>query len=314
MQDLYSILGVSRRANSAQIKAAYRLKAKLFHPDLHASDKEAEKRIQEINYAYTILRKPRARTAYDRKLGILRMRTRRRWGAIATAALASFTITMTTISLMWRREAGNPPLAGYQASVQHNSARERSLIAETPEGHAITALVEARRHHEVASSGELTSVPADPRPGKTEIADIAPPHLQTERPVVPRPASVQEPAPQTNSTGTEKLDQNSARSIKVLSSSGESDSVGKSSPSDFAMSGDKSGMKRRDTADINTNDVKISNMKLPETNMPGSAQMAAKLQATSRTNVEQASLENRNTCSKSQSCSRAVPPLFGVGF
>jgi hypothetical protein len=103
------------------------------------------------------------------------------------------------------------------------------------------------------------------------------------------------------------------QSVKDLSSSSESDSVGKSSPSDFAMSGDKSDTKRRDTRDRNTNDVKISDMKLPEAKMPGSAQMAANLQATSRTNVEQASLENRNTCSESRSCSRESP-LFGVGF
>jgi DnaJ-domain-containing protein 1 len=278
MQDLYSILGVSRRANSAQIKAAYRLKAKLSHPDLHASDKEAEKRIQEINHAYTVLSNPKARAAYNFKLAILRMRARRRWSATAAAALAGFTIMMTTISLMWRREVGNPPLAGYQASQQNNSARDRSPIAETPESHANTTL-ETRHHKEVASSGELTSIPADQKRGKTEIAAILPPRLQTEEPAVPPPASVQEAAPQANSTGTEKL-----------------------------------GQKRRDTRDINTNDVKTSDMKLPETKTLERARMAAKLQPTSRTNFERASLENRNTCSNSRSCSREVPPLFGVGF
>jgi hypothetical protein len=312
MQDLYSILGVSRRANSAQIKAAYRLKAKLSHPDLHADDREAEKRIQEINDAYTILSEPEARAAYDFKLAILRMRARRRWGATATAVLVGFTITMTTISLMRRREAGNPTLADYQASLQHNSARDRSLIVETPEGHANTTQ-EAQLRNEVVPASELTSIPADPRPAKTEIAAILPPHFQTEQLTVPPPASAQEAGNQSNGIGTEKLDQNSAQTVKVLSSSGESDS-GKSSPSPFAMSGDKRDMKRRDTRDVNTSDVKISGLKQPETKMLARVPMAAKLQATSRTNVEQASLENRKSCSESRSCSRDVPPLFGVGF
>jgi hypothetical protein len=313
MQDHYSILGVSRRANSAQIKAAYRLKAKLSHPDLHAGDKEAEKRIQEINDAYTILSEPEARTAYDLKLAILRMRARRRWGATATAVLVGFTITMTTVSLIRRREAGNPPLADYRASLQHNSARDRSLIVETPEGHATTPH-EARRRSEVVPSRELTSISADQRPGKTEMAAILPPHFETEQLTVPPSAPVQEAGHQTNSTGTEKLDQNGAQTVKVLSSSGESDRVGKSSPSAFAMSDDKRDMKRRDTRDVNTNDVRISGAKLSETKTMGRAPMAAKLQPRSRANIEQASLENRNNCSESRSCSRDVPPLFGVGF
>jgi hypothetical protein len=113
---------------------------------------------------------------------------------------------------------------------------------------------------------------------------------------------------------TEMLDEDSARLVKVLSSSVESDSVGKSSRSDFARSDDNRDMKRRDTQDRDTTDVKISNTKLPEPKVPRRARIAAKLQATSPTTFEQASLENRNTCSVSQSCSRDAPPLFGVGF
>src|SRR5262249_4952491 len=121
----------------------------------------------------------------------------------------------------------------------------------------------------------------------------------------PPQASVQEAAPQTNGTGTEERDQKITQSVKVLSSSGESGGVGELA----AVSGDKSDTKRRDTRDISANDVKISDMKMLER-----ARMAAKLQATSRTKFEKASLENRNSCSESRSCSRDVPPLFGVGY
>jgi hypothetical protein len=110
------------------------------------------------------------------------------------------------------------------------------------------------------------------------------------------------------------LDRESAQLVKVLSSSEESDGVGKSSPADLATSDNKRDMKRRDTQDTDTNDVKISNTKLPETKMPRKPRIAARLQATRRVTFEHASLESGNTCSESQSCSRDVPPLFGVGF
>lgn len=52
MRDPYEILGVSRDASEDDIAQAYRKLAKKYHPDLNPGDKEAEKRMQEINAAY----------------------------------------------------------------------------------------------------------------------------------------------------------------------------------------------------------------------------------------------------------------------
>jgi hypothetical protein len=126
------------------------------------------------------------------------------------------------------------------------------------------------------------------------------------------PKSVEE-GPDQNA-GTEMLDRESAQLVKALSSSEESDGVGKSSAADSATADNKRDMKRRDTQDTDTNDVKISNTKLPETKMPRKPRVAARLPATRRITFEQASLENGNTCSESQSCSRDVPPLLESDF
>jgi molecular chaperone DnaJ len=62
-KDYYAILGVEPDATPAQIKAAYRKKAKEFHPDYYGHDSEPFKAIQE---AYSILIDPERRRAYDR--------------------------------------------------------------------------------------------------------------------------------------------------------------------------------------------------------------------------------------------------------
>src|SRR6516225_11470447 len=68
MRDLYSVLNLSRRASSKDIKAAYWALAKQFHPDLNAADMNAEQWIKAINHAYEILGNPDARAAYDLEL------------------------------------------------------------------------------------------------------------------------------------------------------------------------------------------------------------------------------------------------------
>lgn len=52
MQDPYQILGVSRNASEEEITKAYRKLVKKYHPDLNPGDKEAAKKMSEINDAY----------------------------------------------------------------------------------------------------------------------------------------------------------------------------------------------------------------------------------------------------------------------
>ncbi len=64
MEDPYAILGVPREATEADIKAAYRRLAKLYHPDVNPSPRAAED-FDRITRAYRILGNARLRALYD---------------------------------------------------------------------------------------------------------------------------------------------------------------------------------------------------------------------------------------------------------
>lgn len=65
-RDYYEILGVSRNADGAAIKKAYRKLAKRCHPDTNEGDTKAEERFKEATEAYEILSDPEKRKLYDR--------------------------------------------------------------------------------------------------------------------------------------------------------------------------------------------------------------------------------------------------------
>ena len=65
-KDYYKTLGVSKDADAAAIKKAFRKLAMQFHPDRNKGDKSAEKKFKEINEAYEILKDDQKRAAYDR--------------------------------------------------------------------------------------------------------------------------------------------------------------------------------------------------------------------------------------------------------
>lgn len=66
MRNLYSILGVEKKASQADIKKAYRSLAKELHPDLNKNDKRIADRFKEVSAAYAILGDRGQRTKYDR--------------------------------------------------------------------------------------------------------------------------------------------------------------------------------------------------------------------------------------------------------
>ena len=75
---LYSVLRVPEEASPEEIKQAYRRLVKLWHPDLHPDDMSAEKRMQEITEAYTVLSDPAKKQKYDSKLSQTRAAERAR--------------------------------------------------------------------------------------------------------------------------------------------------------------------------------------------------------------------------------------------
>lgn len=64
-RDYYEVLGVQKGASDADIKSAFRRKAKECHPDLHPGDKAAEAQFKEINEAAEVLSDPEKRAKYD---------------------------------------------------------------------------------------------------------------------------------------------------------------------------------------------------------------------------------------------------------
>jgi molecular chaperone DnaJ len=64
--DYYSTLQVSRDADGATIKSAYRKLAMKWHPDRNPGDEEAEAKFKACNEAYECLKDPQKRAAYDR--------------------------------------------------------------------------------------------------------------------------------------------------------------------------------------------------------------------------------------------------------
>lgn len=63
-KDYYEILGLSRGADAASVKRAYRKLARKYHPDV-SKERNAEDRFKEVQEAYEVLRDTEKRAAYD---------------------------------------------------------------------------------------------------------------------------------------------------------------------------------------------------------------------------------------------------------
>jgi hypothetical protein len=70
---LYELLDVDPGATTAEVRAAYLVKARALHPDRHGGESAADmavaqRRMQEVNAAWTVLSDPRGRREYDASL------------------------------------------------------------------------------------------------------------------------------------------------------------------------------------------------------------------------------------------------------
>lgn len=64
--DYYKILGVDKNIPQKDVRAAYRKRAKQFHPDLHPDDPKAKAKFQALTEAYEVIGDPDKRAKYDK--------------------------------------------------------------------------------------------------------------------------------------------------------------------------------------------------------------------------------------------------------
>ncbi len=64
-RDYYDVLGVPKKADSQEIKRAYRKLAKKYHPDTNPNDAKAEQLFKEVTEAYNVLSDEEKRKLYD---------------------------------------------------------------------------------------------------------------------------------------------------------------------------------------------------------------------------------------------------------
>ncbi|MDP3702032.1 MAG: J domain-containing protein [Hylemonella sp.] len=67
---LYEVLGLSPRASTEVIRAAYRCLAQHHHPDKNAGAAVANDRQALMNRAYAVLSDPHQRDVYDLRIGL----------------------------------------------------------------------------------------------------------------------------------------------------------------------------------------------------------------------------------------------------
>ena len=121
-KDYYDILGVPRTATDAEIKRAFRRRARQLHPDVNPSP-DATRQFQRVNEAYQVLGDPQRRSTYDRtgSAGRVRVRPARRPSdppAPKARPAASQARPERPWQEQWYTEHDNPPHQPYQYSWQ----------------------------------------------------------------------------------------------------------------------------------------------------------------------------------------------------
>lgn len=155
---LYSVLRVSEDASADEIKQAYRKLVKLWHPDLNPNDKSAEKRMQEITEAYTVLSDQAKKWKYDEDLSRKRAQLRakqeqeaRQAAAAAASAAAARSAAKPTATATAnspaRQQTRDPDYYGSNAGSQDSSYEDFTktpFVVNNPTGSSVRETQESK--------------------------------------------------------------------------------------------------------------------------------------------------------------------------
>lgn len=153
LPDHYATLGLACRCTANDIREAYRLLAKLHHPDRHGGSAEAVARTQELNAAYETLGDPDRRREYDEARAAARPRGGRRGVRSAPAITQEVQLRLEeffrgTSLAVTVNDAGNPSGAEtYSLDVPPGTApgtRFRLRREAAPGGGILVVRVRAR--------------------------------------------------------------------------------------------------------------------------------------------------------------------------
>jgi DnaJ-class molecular chaperone len=130
MRNFYDVLAIDPGADDEQIKKAFQNLAKVFHPDLNLGDAVAERRFKDICQAYSTLKDPRTRAAYELGLAHQRRKARRR---VSSAAMAGFTTSMLStivisLVMVWLLTDGRQASPSGQTKETVSPLQEGALV------------------------------------------------------------------------------------------------------------------------------------------------------------------------------------------
>lgn len=141
MPDLYEVLGVSRDATEAEIKKAYRARARTAHPDAGGDEEE----FKQVQHAYRVLRDTQSRARYDRFGDDGTPNSRRQqdpFGFGAGGNAAGFGGIGDVIDAFFGQAFGEQPRRARQRSAQGRDVLVRTEVTLAEVLHGISRTVE----------------------------------------------------------------------------------------------------------------------------------------------------------------------------
>ena len=136
-RDPYAVLGVPSTASQEDVAAAYRAQARRHHPDVSV-ERDAERRMAEINAAWSILRDPVRREAWDRANDVAR--------AASQGPLAARTRNRAATSGAGPGRAPPPPTSTRQGAVAWRRGPGGEGAAGPPPGNPRGSVLPFGRH------------------------------------------------------------------------------------------------------------------------------------------------------------------------